>query len=97
MQKSEVIHARVAPDLKHSVDAILSRVGLSASEAITLFYRQIELREGLPFEVRIPNATTRAAMAGARQGKGMKSYKTVAALRHSVESAQKPKTRTKKT
>ncbi len=37
-------------------------MGLTASETIHMLYRQIEMRRGLPFDVRIPNAITRAAM-----------------------------------
>lgn len=85
MQKSEVIHTRVAPALKHSVEAVLGKVGLSTSEAVTLFFHQIVLRDGLPFEVRVPNAVTRTVLAEASEGKGMKGYKNLATLRRSVE------------
>jgi DNA-damage-inducible protein J len=37
----------------------MNHAGLSITEAITLFYRQVKLVQGLPFEVRIPNQTTR--------------------------------------
>ncbi|MFA6279457.1 MAG: type II toxin-antitoxin system RelB/DinJ family antitoxin [Bdellovibrionales bacterium] len=85
MQKSEVVHTRVAPDLKKSVEAVLCQVGLSTSDAVTLFFRQIVLRNGLPFEVRIPNATTRLVLKEGIEGKNMKAYKAVSDLRRVVE------------
>jgi len=58
MAKSAMIRARVEPDLKTDVEKIFATLGLSTTEAINLFYRQVRLRKGLPFEVKIPNQTT---------------------------------------
>jgi DNA-damage-inducible protein J len=67
---SGVIRARVDPTLKAKAEAILESVGLNASDAIRLFYSQVALRRGLPFEVKVPNAATRKAMRDADAGKG---------------------------
>jgi DNA-damage-inducible protein J len=56
--KTEMIHARVEPKLKRNVEKIFDKLGITATEAIRMFYRQVELRKGLPFAVRIPNAVT---------------------------------------
>jgi len=53
-----MIRARVDPELKAEVESIFRDLGLSITEAITLFYQQVSLRRGLPFEVRIPNEDT---------------------------------------
>ncbi|MFH1906980.1 MAG: type II toxin-antitoxin system RelB/DinJ family antitoxin [Chloroflexota bacterium] len=58
MNKSAMIRARVDPVLKAEVESVLEELGLSATQAITLFYRQVKLNRGLPFNVRIPNETT---------------------------------------
>ena len=58
MPKSEYIRARIEPDLKNTVGCIFKTLGLSTSEAITLFFRQVELHKGLPFDVKIPNKLT---------------------------------------
>ena len=42
------------PDIKEQAEAILSTLGIPASNAINMFYRQIILRQGLPFDVSIP-------------------------------------------
>ena len=56
--KSAMIRARVDPALKAEVEGIFHELGLSVTEAVTLFYQQVRLNKGLPFEVRIPNETT---------------------------------------
>jgi DNA-damage-inducible protein J len=58
MAKSAIIRARIEPELKAEAETIFDELGLSITEAITLFYRQVKLVRGLPFEVRIPNQTT---------------------------------------
>jgi len=62
--------ARIRPDVKSEAERILRDLGLSVSTAFELFYRQIILTRGLPFDVRIPNATTRRAVEDARKGRG---------------------------
>lgn len=73
MSKSAMVRARVEPQLKERAEAMLDAMGLSATTAITLFYRQIIQRRALPFEVRIPKAATRRAMQAARSGRGVVS------------------------
>lgn len=80
MTKTAMIRARMEPALKKEAEAVLENVGLSPTEAIRLFYRQISLHQGLPFEVRVPNAATRRAMAEAKAPKKLKSFKSAADL-----------------
>lgn len=54
MAKSANLYARIEPDLKEQAEGILSALGIPASNAITMFYKQIVLQKGLPFEVKIP-------------------------------------------
>ncbi len=72
MPKTEMIRARVEPKLKNEVENILTTLGLNVTEAITLYYNQIKLRRGIPFEISIPNNETRKAIEDARAGKGKK-------------------------
>ena len=58
MSKNAVIHTRIDADLKAGAERILDSIGISSSEAIRLFYKQIELQRGIPFDVRIPNKLT---------------------------------------
>jgi len=58
MAKETVVRAHVDPELKDNVDRILKPLGLTTSQAITLFLKQIEMRKGLPFVVESPNPET---------------------------------------
>lgn len=52
--KSANLYARIEPDVKEQAESILSTLGIPASNAINMFYKQIILQRGLPFEVKIP-------------------------------------------
>jgi len=75
--KTGMIRARVSPELKAQAEGILAEIGLSSSDAIRMFYKQVTLRQGLPFEARIPNATTRKALRDAEAGRNMADYASV--------------------
>jgi len=63
MKKSAMIRARIEPAIKEKAEAILKEIGLNASEAIGLFYHQVKLRNGLPFDVNISSAGQRSKIA----------------------------------
>lgn len=77
MSKNAVISARIEDKLKRSAESILSKLGISPSEAITIFYKQVELRKGLPFDVKIPNKITIKAFQDSDNGKNIKSHKNL--------------------
>ncbi|MDE6604223.1 MAG: type II toxin-antitoxin system RelB/DinJ family antitoxin [Lachnospiraceae bacterium] len=52
--KSANLYARIEPEVKEQAESILSALGIPASNAINMFYKQIILNRGLPFEVKIP-------------------------------------------
>ncbi len=55
-KKSANLYARIEPDVKEKAESILAALGIPASNAINIFYKQIILQRGLPFEVKIPPA-----------------------------------------
>ena len=57
MAKSANLYARIEPEVKEQAETILNALGIPASNAITMFYKQIILQRGLPFEVKIPDST----------------------------------------
>ncbi|MBK7204076.1 type II toxin-antitoxin system RelB/DinJ family antitoxin [Candidatus Amarolinea dominans] len=71
MNKSAMIRARVDPNLKDEVENVFAQLGLSATQAITLFYQQVKLNRGLPFDVRIPNAVTQRTFAETDAGENI--------------------------
>ena len=77
MPKTAAISARIDPELKHGAEEVFQKLGLSATQAITLFYKQVELERGLPFAVRVPNEATAKALEQARLREGLVSYNTL--------------------
>lgn len=78
--KTEMIHARVDPELKKNVERIFQDVGLTSTQAIRLFYRQVEMRNGLPFAVEIPNDETVATMRKTDAGEDIHRARDMADL-----------------
>jgi len=68
--KTTTARARIRPDIKSEAESIIRELGLSVSTAFDLFYRQIIMTRGLPFDLRLPNKTTRKAIEAARKGHG---------------------------
>lgn len=58
VKKDTVIRARAPKKLKEKAEAIFEQLGLSPTDAINLFYKQVCLRKGLPFSVVIPTGLT---------------------------------------
>jgi len=69
MGKTSTIRARIEPGLKGNAEDIFKKLGLTTTQAITLFYKQVELKKGLPFDVAIPNETTRKTFSGTDAGR----------------------------
>lgn len=67
--KTAIINARVKPELKTEVEQILEQLGITTTQAITMFFEQIKLNRGIPFELKLPNEETLAAMEDARATK----------------------------
>lgn len=55
MAKTANLYARIEPDLKNEAEAILVGLGVPVSNAINMFYRQIVIHRGLPFQVKLPS------------------------------------------
>ena len=55
--KSANVYARIEPDVKEQAENILTALGIPASNAINMFYKQIILNRGLPFDVKIPTTS----------------------------------------
>lgn len=70
MAKTAYLNTRIDPSLKRRAERVFAGIGVSASQAITMFYQQVVHQRGLPFDVSIPNATTVAALREAEMGGG---------------------------
>ncbi len=97
--KSSNVAARVEPEIKEKAEKILSTLGISVSNGINMFYRQVILWNGLPFRPSIPisepkplseitkeefNDKMARGIAQAESGEGIPSDKFFANLRQEV-------------
>lgn len=85
MGKTSTISARIDPETKAKAERIFEMLGLSASQAITLFYKQVELQGGLPFPVEIPTRTTRRALNEALDRDSLPRFENTKALFDDLE------------
>jgi DNA-damage-inducible protein J len=58
LKKTAMIRARTTSKVKKEAEKVFTQLGLTPTDAINIFYRQVSLRHGLPFAVEIPNELT---------------------------------------
>ncbi len=71
MSKTAMVRARIEPELKEETEKIFRELGLSVTQAITLFYKQVQTRNGLPFNVVIPTSNTLRAFEATDAGEDL--------------------------
>ena len=71
MGDGATIHARVDAQTKAQAQGILNQLGMTLSEAISLYLRQIIFNKGIPFEVKIPNALTAETLEQVDRGENL--------------------------
>jgi DNA-damage-inducible protein J len=76
---SDVVRARIDPEVKRKASTVLAGMGLSLSDAIRLMLVRVAAERALPFAVHLPNATTRDAMRAAERGEAVR-FDSVEAL-----------------
>ena len=72
--KTSIINARVKPELKGDVEKILSKLGISTTQAITMFFEQIKIKRGIPFPLQLPNDETLDALQDARNNENLEAF-----------------------
>jgi DNA-damage-inducible protein J len=79
MAATEMVHVRVEKRIKTQAAKTLAAMGLSISDAVRVLLTRVAAEKALPFEVKVPNAATAAAMQEARKG-GLASFNAVSDL-----------------
>lgn len=69
--KTQMMHTRIDPNLKQKAEAVFQAIGINTADAIRIFFTQVTLNQGLPFEVKIPNKETIKAMEESKKGKNL--------------------------
>jgi DNA-damage-inducible protein J len=80
MSKTATARARVEPEVKEEAERIFGDCGLSASQAIGLFYRQVILERGLPFPIKSFNEETRRVLRESERGVEVQQFDSEEAL-----------------
>jgi len=86
MSQTAVVHARIDAATKNATEKILETLGMTPTEAIRLFYRQIALRKEFPVELHVPNKLTAATLDGSDQDKRIERFRSVDDLSASWEA-----------
>jgi DNA-damage-inducible protein J len=68
MSSSATIQVRVDEPTKTQAMSVFNMLGMSLSEGVCLFLRQVVMHRGLPFEVKIPNALTAKTLEESEKG-----------------------------
>ena len=66
---TEMVHVRIDRRVKARASKTLAAMGLSVSDAVRVLLTRVAVEKALPFEVKVPNAATAAAMLEARKGR----------------------------
>lgn len=74
--KSATVRARLEPKLKEETELIFEELGINTTEAIRIFFKQVKLQRGLPFEMKIPNEMTEDAILDAKTRKSGSSFES---------------------
>lgn len=62
MARTAPLHVNLDTILKNEVEDIFKSLGISTTEAITLFFRKVKLARELPFDINIPNKETQMVL-----------------------------------
>lgn len=57
MTRTSNIFARVEPEIKEQAEQVLDQLGISMSNAVGMFLRQVVLQRGIPFDMKLPQNT----------------------------------------
>jgi len=74
MIKTSAVTVRLDPKVKSDAQAVFDDLGITTTQAISLFLKQVSLRKGLPFPVEIPNEETIQAMEDAVTHRNLKTF-----------------------
>ena len=77
MARTAVIQARIDPAVKEQAQKVLETLHISMSEAISLYLTQVALHRGIPFEIRIPNRVTLAALQDGEEKRNLRAVASV--------------------
>jgi len=76
MSKTTTVTVRIDPKIKSKALKVLDKLGITTSQAVTMYFNQISVENGLPFRPHIPNAETLQAMDDVSNRQAAKVFET---------------------
>ena len=91
MTQSSMLHIRIENDIKVQATEALESMGMSVSDAVRIFLKRVVNDQAFPLELKVPNATTMAAMkeSRAKMKAGKTRFESAADLMHDIEKISK--------
>ena len=80
MANGAYVQARMDPSIKEQAQAVLKKLGISMSDAIVFYFNQIVMRQGIPFDLKIPNELTAKTLEKAEKGEDVHEFADVNSL-----------------
>ena len=80
MSQSAVVHARIDQVTKTATEKVLDALGITPTEAIRLFYRQIAIRKSFPLELHVPNKLTASVLTKSDKNQDIERFNSTAEL-----------------
>jgi DNA-damage-inducible protein J len=80
MSQSAVVHARIDQATKAATEKVLDSLGMTPTEAIRLFYRQIAIRKSFPIELHVPNKLTASVLSKSDKNQDIETFENAADL-----------------
>lgn len=74
--RSAFVKVRIEPELKRKAESLFESMGISPSEAVRMFYKQVEITRTIPFPIKVPNKETEEAIKAASNGEGITECKS---------------------
>ena len=85
MNKTDQIQVRINPETKIAAETIFAKLGIKPSEAVRMFYHQVELSQGIPFDVRIPNTETLQAIKDIEEDHDLVRHTSLEGFKQSLQ------------
>ena len=77
MSKSVYVRARIQPELKIQAEAIFNELSVTATQVITMLYKQVSRKHEISLDLSVPHKETAYAIEEARRGEGLVAYKNI--------------------
>ena len=77
MSKSVYVRARIEPELKIQAEAIFNELSVTATQVITMLYKQVSRKHEISLDLSVAHKETAYAIEEARRGEGLVAYKNI--------------------